>query len=72
MLTRNYFKYKNTEWSIVKRIQSTKQKKIVIVILISNRLDFKARNTTRDKETHLTFIKRAIKEVGIYSNPKIK
>lgn len=56
---------------IVKKIKSSK-KKIDIVILISNRLDFKAGNITKDKETYLTLMKRTTKEVGIHSNPKIK
>lgn len=56
-------------------IGNTKQKKVHIAILISNRLEFKAWNTTRNKEKHLTIIKRAAREVYIailkLNSPKI-
>lgn len=48
LFTRNYFKYNYIDRLELNRIENTKKKE-GLFILISKRLDFKARNTTRDK-----------------------
>ena len=42
-----------------------KQKKAVVTILISDKIDFKIKKTTRDKEEHYIVIKESIQEEDI-------
>ena len=45
--------------------ENGKQKKAGVVILISNKIDFKTKEITRDKERHYIMIKGSIKEEDI-------
>ena len=45
--------------------ENGKQKKAGVVILISNKIDFKTKEITRDKERHYIMIKGSIQEEDI-------
>ena len=62
--TRDTYRLKVRGWKKIFHANGN-QKKAGVAILISNKIDFKIKNVTRDKEEHYIMIKGSIQEVDI-------
>ena len=62
--TRDTYRLKVKGWKKISHANGN-QKKAGVTILISDKIDFKIKNVTRDKEGHYIMIKGSIPEEGI-------
>ena len=63
-LPRDTYRLKVRGWKKIFHVNGN-QKKAGVAILISDKIDFKLKNVTRDKEGHYTMIKGSIQEEDI-------